>query len=111
MQQFRSLKSKHWYKMIGEDHRFTDPSSACDEQLGSHRDSLNDRVAAWCSSKHIRQMGYYQLIDYPGLPAPVPIVETPFRLGDTNSHSRAGRGDPSGRICLVAEEGLADVTT
>lgn len=39
--------------------------------------------------EHIKQMGYYQPIDYPGLPAPAPVMETPFRLSATPGSIRS----------------------
>jgi crotonobetainyl-CoA:carnitine CoA-transferase CaiB-like acyl-CoA transferase len=32
---------------------------------------------------HVQAMGFLKPVDYPGLPHPAPVVETPFRLSAT----------------------------
>jgi crotonobetainyl-CoA:carnitine CoA-transferase CaiB-like acyl-CoA transferase len=34
-------------------------------------------------------MGYFKMIDYPGLPRPAPVVETPFRMSRTPPEYRS----------------------
>jgi crotonobetainyl-CoA:carnitine CoA-transferase CaiB-like acyl-CoA transferase len=103
---------KRWCRLLGEEHWLSDPRFANDDQRGANRDILNDRMAAWCAERtkaevlellkksripasplyspqdalddpHIQAMAYYKPIDYPGLPRPAPIMETPFRLSKT----------------------------
>lgn len=103
---------KRWCRIIGEEHLFSDPRFANDDLRGASGDILNDRMAEWCLERtkaevletldkeripasamyspqealddpHVQAMGYYQAIDYPGLPRPAPIMETPFRLSET----------------------------
>jgi crotonobetainyl-CoA:carnitine CoA-transferase CaiB-like acyl-CoA transferase len=103
---------KRWCRMIGQEDWFTDPRFANDDLRGTNRAVLNDRMAAWCAERtnsealallekaripasplyspqealddpHVRAMGYYKYVDYPGLPAAAPIMETPFRMSAT----------------------------
>ena len=103
---------KRWCRLIGEEDWLSDPRFANDDQRGVNRTVLNDRMAAWCAERtslealdelekaripasplyspqealddpHVRAMGYYKYVDYPGLPNPAPIMETPFRMSAT----------------------------
>jgi crotonobetainyl-CoA:carnitine CoA-transferase CaiB-like acyl-CoA transferase len=104
---------KRWCRMIDEDHWLSDPLYADDNLRGLNNAALNDRMAEWCKDKtkaeivdaldqvripassmytpqevleddHIRQMEYYhEVADYPGLPNPAPLMESPFRLSKT----------------------------
>lgn len=103
---------KRWCRLIGEEALFTDPRFADDEQRGVNGDILNDRMAAWCNERtnaevlaaleavripasamyspqqalddeHVRAMRYCTPVDYPGLPRPAPVADTPFRLSRT----------------------------
>lgn len=109
---------KRWCRMIGEDHWLSDPRFANDGLRGANQAVLNDRMAEWCITRtkdealaaldaaripasplyspqealddvHIRQMGYYKTVDYPGLPTPAPIMETPFRMSATPGSIRS----------------------
>jgi crotonobetainyl-CoA:carnitine CoA-transferase CaiB-like acyl-CoA transferase len=103
---------KRWCRLIGEEHWYADPRFANDEKRAAHGDVLNDTMQAWCESRsieeamkaldaaripaspllspqqamddpHVRAMGYLKPIDYPGLPQPAPVIETPFRMSMT----------------------------
>lgn len=103
---------KRWCRMIGEESWFTDPRFADDQLRAENGDVLNDRMQQWCQGKsvaqamevldaaripaspllspqqalddpHVQAMGYFKLVDYPGLPRPAPVIETPFRMSAT----------------------------
>jgi crotonobetainyl-CoA:carnitine CoA-transferase CaiB-like acyl-CoA transferase len=103
---------KRWCRLVGEEAWFTDARFANDELRAANGDVLNDRTQLWCEGRsvaqamqaldaaripaspllspqqaiddpHVRAMGYLQPVDYPGLPQPAPVIETPFRLSAT----------------------------
>jgi crotonobetainyl-CoA:carnitine CoA-transferase CaiB-like acyl-CoA transferase len=109
---------KRWCRVVGDDHWLSDPLYADDNLRGLNDTALNDRMAEWCGTRtkaeivdalekeripacglydlqdvledeHIRQMGYFHYEDYPGLPSPAPITETPFRLSETPGEIRS----------------------
>lgn len=100
---------KRWAKLMGEENWLVDPRFVDDKARGEHWEVLDQRMAQWCSERdkeqalsdleaaripaypvnsiqdalddpHVKQMGYLVPTDYPGAPAPAPLVETPFRL-------------------------------
>ncbi len=103
---------KRWCRLVGEEQWFIDPRFANDDLRAVNGDVLNDRMQQWCDGKsvvdamkaldaaripaspllspqdaiddpHVRAMGYLKPIDYPGLPCPAPVIETPFRMSAT----------------------------
>jgi crotonobetainyl-CoA:carnitine CoA-transferase CaiB-like acyl-CoA transferase len=109
---------KRWCRMIGKEEWFTDPRFADDNLRGQNNAIINDFMAEWCKTRtedeiiaalaearipacgmytpqdalddeHIQKMGYYHYSDYPGLPTPAPIMETPFRLSETPGSIRS----------------------
>ncbi|MBA4209013.1 MAG: CoA transferase [Parvibaculum sp.] len=100
---------KRWAKLMGEDHWLTDPRFKDDLSRGDHGELLSERTARWAAERtsdealaelekaripagpvyspqqalddpHIKAMNYLKPIDFPGLPGPAPIMETPLRL-------------------------------
>jgi crotonobetainyl-CoA:carnitine CoA-transferase CaiB-like acyl-CoA transferase len=103
---------KRWCRLVGKEEWFADPRFANDELRAENGDVLNDGMQRWCDDKtievamkaldaaripaspllspqqvlddrHIQAMGFLKLVDYPGLPRPAPLVETPFRMSAT----------------------------
>jgi crotonobetainyl-CoA:carnitine CoA-transferase CaiB-like acyl-CoA transferase len=103
---------KRWCRMVGEESWFTDARFTNDELRAANGDALNGRMQQWCEGKsvvqamealdaaripaspllspqqaiddpHVRAMGYLQPVEYPGLPHPAPVIETPFRMSAT----------------------------
>lgn len=103
---------KRWCRLVGEEAWFTDPRFGDDELRAANGDVLNSRMQSWCDGKsleeataaleaaripaaamlspleagrdpHVVAMGYLKPLDYPGLPRPAPVIETPFRLSAT----------------------------
>lgn len=100
---------KRWARLMGEDHWLTDPRFKDDLSRGDHGEILSERTARWAEERtseealaelekaripagpvyspqqalddpHIKAMNYLKPVDYPGLPGPAPIMETPLRL-------------------------------
>ena len=103
---------KRWCRLIKREEWFTDSRFADDEMRARNIDVLNERMIEWCAGKsipevmaaldsaripgspvlspqqavddpHVQAMGYLKPLDYPGLPVPAPVIETPFRLSVT----------------------------
>ena len=52
------------------------------EQAGVPCGPIND-VQQALDDPHVRAMGFMKLVDYPGLPKPAPVADTPVRLSAT----------------------------
>lgn len=103
---------RRWAKLMGEEHWLSDPRFVDDKARGEHWEVVDARMAEWCRERpklqaleeleaarvpaypvnsiqdalddpHIAAMGYLVPTDYPGLPKPAPIVQTPVRLSET----------------------------
>ena len=109
---------KRWVRLMGVEPWLEDPRFRDDKARGEHWEPLDQRMAEWCRGRskqqalaelekarvpaypvntiqdalddpHVRAMGYLKRTDYPGLPRPAPLVETPFRLSRTPCDFRA----------------------
>lgn len=111
---------KRWCRMVGAPDWFDDPRFGSDDLRANHVEFLNDHMQAWCDGRskeealalldaaripasalyspqealddpHVRAMGFFKPLDYPGLKQPAPVIETPFRMSLTPGviHSRA----------------------
>jgi crotonobetainyl-CoA:carnitine CoA-transferase CaiB-like acyl-CoA transferase len=103
---------RRWTRLVGEEQWLDDPRFATDEARGRHGEVLSERMAKWCAPRtsaqalaeleaaripagpilspqaaldhpQVRGMGLLQPLDYPGLPAPAPVVGTPVELSAT----------------------------
>lgn len=103
---------KRWAKLMGEDHWLTDPRFKDDLARGDNGEILSERTARWAAERtsdealaelekaripagpvyspqqalddpHINAMNYLKPIDFPGLPGPAPVMETPLRLSQS----------------------------
>jgi crotonobetainyl-CoA:carnitine CoA-transferase CaiB-like acyl-CoA transferase len=103
---------KRWARLMGEDHWLTDPRFKNDLARGDNGELLSARTAEWAKTRstdealaelekaripagavntpqealddpHIAAMGYLKRMEFPGLPGPAPIMETPVRLSQT----------------------------
>lgn len=101
-----------WARLMGEDHWLSDPRFADDLSRGTHGEVVSARMSAWCAGRttagaldelgrasipaapvltpqqalddpHVRQMGFFEPIDYPGLPRPAPIARAAVSLSAT----------------------------
>ncbi len=100
---------RRWARLMGEAHWLEDPRFATDELRGDNGEALSARTAEWARDKsvaealelmekarvpaspvysprqtlddpHVRAMGFFQLVDYPGLAAPAPVAATPIKV-------------------------------
>ena len=100
---------RRWAELMGEDHWLTDPRFADDDSRGRHGEVLSERMAVWCAERttaqalgaleaarvpagpvyspqqalddpHVQAIGFLQPTDYPGLPRPAPLTQTPVQL-------------------------------
>ncbi len=103
---------KRWCTMVGEEGWKDDPRFARDDLRAANGEILNPRMQAWCDTmkfdeamaileenripaaevlspqqvlehEHIKAMGYLKPVDYPGLPEPAPLIQTPFEMSAT----------------------------
>ena len=104
-------------KMLGETDWLTDARFTTDLDRGNNGEILSERVAAWCAERsseqaiaeleeakipsgevytpqralddpHIREVGFMQDVDYPGLAKPAPVATTPVRFTATPGEIR-----------------------
>lgn len=100
---------RRWAALMGEGHWLQDPRFADDKLRGENWEAVDARMAEWCrgltkaealqrleaarvpaypvntiqdalDDPHVAAMGYLKPMDYPNLPRPAPVVETPFRM-------------------------------
>lgn len=103
---------ERWAKLMGEAHWLEDPRYATDNSRGKHSREISERMARWCAERstaqaireldqarvpagtvytpaqvltdpHVQARGILKYVDYPGVPSPAPLVDTPVRLSDT----------------------------
>jgi crotonobetainyl-CoA:carnitine CoA-transferase CaiB-like acyl-CoA transferase len=103
--------------LIGELELLTDPRFANDDARGANGTELSERMARWCAARttddvlsaleraqipagpvyspeqaladpHIRAARLLKEVDYPGLPTPAPISDTPVRFSRTPAGAR-----------------------
>ena len=129
---------RRWAGLMGEDHWLTDPRFKDDISRGEHGTLISERMAAWCADRtsaealeilgkasipagpvlkpqqtlddpHVKAMGFFQAVDYPGLPRPAPLARTPVRLSATPAEIRA-RAPTLGEHtdAILAEIGYAE---
>ncbi len=100
---------RRWTQLMGEDHWLEDPRFADDQARGDNGAVISERMAAWCAGRTTEQClteldearvpagpvlspqqvldhpqiqagGFLTATEYPGLPKPAPITDTPVRL-------------------------------
>lgn len=108
---------ERWARLMGEASWLSDPRFKDDISRGEHGDIISERMSRWCAERtsgealeilgqamipagpvlkpqqalddpHVRAMGFFQPVDYPGLPKPAPLARTPVRLSDTPAEIR-----------------------
>ncbi|MDH4247133.1 MAG: CoA transferase [Deltaproteobacteria bacterium] len=101
-----------WAKLVGVPEWIGDPRFDSDQKRGENGALISARMADWCAARttaqalaemeaarvpagpvytprqtlddpHTRARGIFKSIDYPGLPRPAPVAETPVRLSET----------------------------
>ena len=108
---------ERWARLMGEEHWLTDARFATDQLRGDNADIISERLARWGKDKtnqevldslkearipcgeilspqqtldneHVVATGMFKPVDYPGLPKPAPIAETPVKLSKTPGEIR-----------------------
>ncbi len=108
---------KRWADLMGEDHWLHDPRFKDDISRGDHGEVISERLAKWCAERtseealeameavrlpagpvlspqevledpHIAAKGLFQLVPYPGLDKPAPLMKTPVELSRTPGEIR-----------------------
>jgi crotonobetainyl-CoA:carnitine CoA-transferase CaiB-like acyl-CoA transferase len=103
---------KRWAQLMGEESWLTDPRFKDDISRGENGAVISERMSRWCAERtssaaleilgaamipagpvlkpqqalddpHVRAMGFFQDVDYPGLPRPAPITKAPVKLSGT----------------------------
>jgi crotonobetainyl-CoA:carnitine CoA-transferase CaiB-like acyl-CoA transferase len=103
---------RRWAALMGEGHWLSDPRFKSDISRGEHGAVISERMSRWCAERtsgealeilgkalipagqvlkpqqalddpHVRAMGFFQDVDYPGLPKPAPLARTPAWLSGT----------------------------
>jgi crotonobetainyl-CoA:carnitine CoA-transferase CaiB-like acyl-CoA transferase len=104
---------RRWAKLMGEEEQWLDdPRFADDLGRGEHGVLISERMQRWCDERttaeciealdearlpagpvysprqtledeHVRAMEFMKPVDYPGLPKPAPVADTPVRLSRT----------------------------
>jgi crotonobetainyl-CoA:carnitine CoA-transferase CaiB-like acyl-CoA transferase len=106
-----------WARLMGEDRWLADPRFADDLSRGEHGEIVSERMSRWCETRttgealealagaaipaapvltpqealddpHIRQMGLFELLEYPGLPRPAPVAKAAVSLSETPGRIR-----------------------
>lgn len=109
---------KRWAVLMGEEERWlADERFSSDIERGNNGQLISDRMAQWCAERttdqavreleaaripagpvytpaealadpHVKARELFKYTDYPGLPTPVPLAETPVRLSGTPGQIR-----------------------
>ncbi len=103
---------KRWCRLVGAEDWFEDERFKDDESRAANSKLLNAEMQSWCADMtladmlaaleearipagplyspqdvlddpHVKAMGFLKDMNYPGLPRPAPVVETPFRMSET----------------------------
>jgi crotonobetainyl-CoA:carnitine CoA-transferase CaiB-like acyl-CoA transferase len=103
---------KRWARLMGEEHWLTDPRFKDDISRGNNGAIVSERMSRWCAERttaealevlgaakipagpvlkpqqtlddpQVNAMGFFQAVEYPGAPRPVPVAKVPVRLSET----------------------------
>ena len=109
---------RRWARLMGEEKKWTEDARFKDDQTrGDNGEILSERMQRWCAERttqqvlqelenaripagpvytpqqalddpHIKAAGFFQHVDYPGMPKAAPIVTTPVTLSRTPANIR-----------------------
>ena len=133
---------KRWVKLMGEDSWLTDPRFKDDISRGNNGKIISERMQRWCADyttaeameilgkamipaapvlkpqqtlddPHIQAMGFFQNVEYPGMPKPAPIAKVPVWLSETPGSIRTRPptiGEHTDRIMAELGYGPTQIT-
>lgn len=108
---------RRWAKLMGEDHWLSDPRFKDDISRGDNGEALSARTAEWAAERttkealaeleaaripagpvmkpqealedeHINAVGFFEDVEFPGMPGPAPVTGFPVRFGETKAGIR-----------------------
>ncbi|MHB8529222.1 MAG: CaiB/BaiF CoA transferase family protein [Caulobacteraceae bacterium] len=108
---------RRWARLMGEDEWLTDPRFKDDISRGDNGAVVSERMSRWCGERtseealailgeamipaapvlrpqqtledpHVRAMGFFHALDFPGLPRPAPVARVPTGLSRTPGEIR-----------------------
>ncbi|MEE2775310.1 MAG: CoA transferase [Acidobacteriota bacterium] len=108
---------ERWVRLMGEEEWLDDPRFADDLARGDNGVVISERMQRWCDERttaevlaeldearlpagpvyspqqalddpHVQAMQFMKPVDYPGLPKPAPVADTPVRLSATPGQIR-----------------------
>jgi crotonobetainyl-CoA:carnitine CoA-transferase CaiB-like acyl-CoA transferase len=100
---------KRWAALMGEEHWLSDRRFRDDDARGWNGEVISERMQEWCAERttdevmselerarlpvapvyspqqaledpHIRAAGFFEALDYPGVNAPTPVMQTPVKV-------------------------------
>src|SRR5262249_36582917 len=103
---------ERWAKLMGEPEWLSDPRFKSDQSRGDHGQVISERMQKWCSSRtlqqaldelekgrvpagpvlapaqvlvdpHAQARKMFHMTDFPGVPKPAPVADTPVKLSRT----------------------------
>jgi crotonobetainyl-CoA:carnitine CoA-transferase CaiB-like acyl-CoA transferase len=103
---------ERWAKLMGEADWLTDPRFRTDTLRGKHGELISERMGRWCAERttrqaldaleearvpagpvltpaqaladpHVAARQIFKNVEYPGLPRPAPLADTPVKLSQT----------------------------
>jgi crotonobetainyl-CoA:carnitine CoA-transferase CaiB-like acyl-CoA transferase len=103
---------ERWARLMGEPQWLTDPRFKTDAGRGDHGQIISERMQRWCAERslaqaldelekarvpagpvlapaqvltdpHVHARQLFKMIEYPGVPKPAPVADTPVRLSRT----------------------------
>jgi crotonobetainyl-CoA:carnitine CoA-transferase CaiB-like acyl-CoA transferase len=103
---------ERWAKLMGDEMWLKEPRFATDTLRGKHGELISARMARWCAERttaqaldelerarvpagpvlspaevladpHVAARQIFKKIEYPGLPRPAPVADTPVKLSET----------------------------
>ncbi|MEE8394721.1 MAG: CoA transferase, partial [bacterium] len=108
---------QRWARLMGEPEWSEDPKYKTDRNRGDNSDAVSERMSRWCAERtseqaldeleaarvpagpvylpqqalddpHVAARRLLKMVEYPGLPGPAPVADTPVRLSESEAGIR-----------------------